>query len=144
MQRLFCRGQDTRLLCLEAYTKVVLRGFAAVSDFLKDKDRDFIYYHFRLAKQAFIASFIAELKEKAFPEATHVIEEAEGLLCEAHGVVVVGVFPTGGQLGTAPDGVLRLQATWAGGRISYLFSTAGRYLPDTHMCFFGSCQAQQR
>ena len=73
-----CRGQGTRLLYLEAYTKVVLRGSAAVSDFLKDKDRDV-----KLAKQAFIASFIAELKEKAFPEATHVIEEAEGLLCEA-------------------------------------------------------------
>ena len=60
------------------------------------------------------------------------IEETENLLCEAHGVVVVGVFPTKGQLGTAPDGVLRLQATWAGGRIFYLWATAGRYLPDTH------------
>ena len=105
-----CRAQDTRLICLEAYTKVVLRGFSAVADFLKDKDRDF-----KLAKQSFIVSFVAELKDKAFPEATRVIEEAETLLCEGHGVVVVDVFPMRGQLGTAPDGVLRLQASWAGG-----------------------------
>ena len=45
-----CRSQDTRLLYLEAYTKVVLRGFSSVGDFLKDKERDF-----KLAKQAFIA-----------------------------------------------------------------------------------------
>ena len=30
-----CRSQDTRLLYLEAYTKVVLRGFSSVGDFLK-------------------------------------------------------------------------------------------------------------
>ena len=84
------RSQDTRLLYLEAYTKVVLRGFSSVGDFLKDKERDF-----KLAKQAFIAAFVHEFRDKAFAEATHVLEEAETLLCENNGVVVVGVFPTG-------------------------------------------------
>ena len=50
-------------------------------------------------------------------------------------MVVVGVFPTGGQLGTAPDGIVRLQPTWVGGRIAYLLSIAGGYLPETHQCF---------
>ena len=84
------RSQDTRLLYLEAYTKVVLRGFSSVGDFLKDKERDF-----KLAKQAFIAAFVHEFRDKAFAEATHVLEEAETLLCENNGVMVVGIFPTG-------------------------------------------------
>ena len=123
------RSQDTRLLYLEAYTKVVLRGFSSVGDFLKDKERDF-----KLAKQAFIAAFVHEFRDKAFAEATHVLEE-ETLLCENNGVVVVGIFPTGGHHGTNPDAVLRLQATWAGGRISYLLATAGKYLPESHQVF---------
>ena len=124
------RAHETRLLFLEAHVKVVLRGFTAVQEFLRDLPGDF-----KLAKTAFIAALIAELKDKAFAEATHCIEEAETLLCENQGVVVVGVFPTGGHLGTAPDGILRLQPSWAGGRIAYLLSTAGRYLPETHQVF---------
>ena len=62
-----CRAQDTRLLYLEAYTKVVLRGFSSVGDFLKDEERDF-----KLAKQAFIGAFVHEIREHAFAEATHV------------------------------------------------------------------------
>ena len=49
--------------------------------------------------------------------------------------MVAGVFPAGGRLGTAPDGIMRPQPTWAGGRIAYLFATARRYLPETHQCF---------
>ena len=124
------RAHETRLLFLEAHVKVVLRGFTAVQEFLRDLPGDF-----KLAKTAFIAALVAELKDKAFAEATHCIEEAETLLCENQGVVVVGVFPTGGHLGTAPDGILRLQPSWAGGRIAYLLSTAGRYLPETHQVF---------
>ena len=88
------RAQDQRLLYLEAYTKVVLRGFNCVSEFLRAKDQDF-----KLAKQAFVASFVAELRIQCFAEATHVVDEAETLLCENQGIVVLGVFPTGGQLG---------------------------------------------
>ena len=48
---------------------------------------------------------------------------------------MVGVFPTGGHLGVAPDGIMRLQPTWAGGRIAYLLAMAGRYFPETNQCF---------
>ena len=48
---------------------------------------------------------------------------------------MVGILPTGGHHGTNPDGVLRLQATWAGGRVSYLLATAGKYLPESHQVF---------
>ena len=107
------RSHETRLLFLEAHVKVVLRGFTAVQKFLRDLPGDF-----KLAKSAFIAALVAELKDKAFAEATHCIDEVETLLCENQGVVVVGVFPTGG-----------------GGRIAYLIATAGRYLPETHQVF---------
>ena len=133
------RGQDQRMLYLEAFTKVVLRGFACVSEFLRAKDQDF-----KLAKQAFVASFIAELRNQCFAEATHVVDEAETLLCENQGVVVVGVFPTGGHLGPVPDAVLRLQASHAGGRISYLLATAGKYLPESHQCFSDRVKRDQR
>ena len=133
------RGQDQRMLYLEAFTKVVLRGFACVSEFLRAKDQDF-----KLAKQAFVASFIAELRNQCFAEATHVVDEAETLLCENNGVVVVGVFPTGGHLGPVPDAVLRLQASHAGGRISYLLATAGKYLPESHQCFSDRVKRDQR
>ena len=105
------RGQDQRLLYAEAYTKVVLKGFSCVAEFLRAKDQDF-----KLAKQAFVASFVAELRDKGFAEATHVVDAAETLLCE---------IPTGGQLGTIPDAVLRLQASHSGGRISYLWRRLG-------------------
>ena len=123
-----CRAQDTHVLYLEAFTKVVLCGFSSVGDFLKDMERDF-----KLAKQAFIGAFVQEIREKAFAEATHVLEEAETLLCENNGVV--GVVLTRSQHGTRPDGTLRLQAIWAGGRVSYLLATAGKYLPESHQVF---------
>ena len=75
----------------------------------------------KLAKSAFIAAMVGEFKEKAFPEATLCLDETETLLCENQGVVVVGEIPTGGHLGTAPDGIMRLQPTWAGGRIACFF-----------------------
>ena len=103
------RSHETRLLFLEAHVKVVLRGFTTVQEFLRDLPGDF-----KLAKSAHIAALVAEFKDNAFPEAAHCIDEAEMLLCENQGVVVVRVFPTGGHLGTAPDGITRLQPTWAG------------------------------
>ena len=131
------RSHETRLLFLEAHVKVVLRGFTAVQAFPRDLPGDS-----KLAKSAFIAALVAELKDKTFPEATHCIDEVETLLCvnQALGAVVVGVFPTGGHLGgtaatTACDGITRLQPTWAGGRIAYLLATAGRYRPERHQCF---------
>ena len=60
------RSHETRLLFLEAHVKVVLRGFTAVQEFLRDLPGDF-----KLAKSAFIAALVAELKDKAFPEPTH-------------------------------------------------------------------------
>ena len=51
--------------------KVVLRGFTAVQEFLRDLPGDF-----KLAKSASIAALVAEFKDKAFPEAAHCIDEA--------------------------------------------------------------------
>ena len=61
------RSHETRLLFLEAHVKVVLRGFTAVQEFLRDLPGDF-----KLAKSAFIAALVAEFKEKAFPEAARI------------------------------------------------------------------------
>ena len=50
----------------------------------------------KFEKQVFVASSVADFREKSFTEATHVVDETETLLCENHRVVVVGVFPTEG------------------------------------------------
>ena len=67
---------------------MVLRGFTAVQEFLRDLPGDL--------SLPSLPALVAELKDKAFAEATHCIDEAETLLCENQGVVVVGVLPTGG------------------------------------------------
>ena len=38
-------------------------------------------------------------------------------------------------MGTAPDGIMRPQPTWASGRIAYLLAAAGRCLPEAHQLF---------
>ena len=110
---------DMRLGFLEAHIKVVIRGFDAVPEFFRARDNDF-----RLAKSAFIAAFIAELKENTGAEANASLAEAETLICDDNGLVVVGVFPTGGHLGQCPDAILRLQPTWSGSRLSHLLVLA--------------------
>ena len=83
---------------------------------------------YKLAKGAFIAASFAELKEACIAEAHCAINEAETLAVEHEGLVVVGIFPTGGNwVGTA-DAVLRLQSSWVGGRISYLLTSAAPFL----------------
>ena len=79
---------------------------------------------------------MAELKENTGAEANASLAEAETLICDDNGLVVVGVFPTGGHLGQCPDAILRLQPTWAGSRLSYLLVLASKFLvekpPDLH------------
>ena len=121
---------EMRLGFLEAHIKVVIRGFDAVPEFLRARDNDF-----RLAKAAFIAAFIAELKENTGAEANASLAEAETLICDDNGLVVVGVFPTGGQLGQCPDAILRLQPTWTGARLSYLLVMAAKFLVENRQIF---------
>ena len=115
---------------MEAHIKVVLRGFDAVPEFFRAKDNDF-----RLAKSAFIAAFIAEMKENTGAEANASLAEAENLICDDNGLVVVGLFPTGGQLGQCPDAILRLQPTWTGARLSYLLVMAAKFLVENRQVF---------
>ena len=77
---------DMRLGFLEAHIKVVIRGFDAVPEFLRARDNDF-----RLAKSAFIAAFIAELKENTGAEANAALAEAETLICDDNGLVVANL-----------------------------------------------------
>ena len=121
---------EMRLGFLEAHIKVVLRGFDAVPEFFRSRDGDF-----RLAKSAFIAAFMAELKENTGAEANASLAEAETLICDDNGLVVVGVFPTGGHLGQCPDAILRLQPTWAGSRLSYLLVLAAKFLVENRQIF---------
>ena len=118
------------MICAEAHIKVVIRGFDAVPEFFRARDNDF-----RLAKSAFIAAFIAELKENTGAEANAALAEAETLMCDDNGLVVVGVFPTGGQLGQCPDAILRLQPTWSDSRLSYLLVLAAKYLVESRQIF---------
>ena len=77
---------------------MVLRGLDAIPEFLRAKDNDYW-----LAKASFIAAFVAEMKENTGAEANAALAEGEGLICDDNGLVVVGIFPTGGQ---CPDAIL--------------------------------------
>ena len=85
------RGYETRLKCLEAPYRVVLRGFESVRAFLSTLDAG----DFKGAKTASIPSFIQELRDRTGPEVNQLVEELDTLLCERQGWVVLGVFPTG-------------------------------------------------
>ena len=121
---------EMRLGFVEAHIKVVLRGFDAVPEFFRARDGDF-----RLAKSAFIAAFMAEVKENTGAKANASLAEAETLICDDNGLVVVGVFPTDGHLGQCPDAILRLQPTWAGSRLSYLLVLAAKFLVENRQIF---------
>ena len=108
------RGHETRIKCLEAPYRVVPRGFDSVRAFLTTLDAG----DFKGAKTAFIPSFIQELREKTGPEVTELAEELDALLCERHGWVLLGVFPTGGMKEAFPDGLVRLQPGGVGNRVS--------------------------
>ena len=90
---------------------------------------------FKLAKSAVIAAFFAELKELCTAEANWAINEAETLACEQAGLVVVGIFPTGGSWEGTADAILRLQPTWVGGRVSYLLTAAAPFLGARRQMF---------
>ena len=70
------------------------------------------------------------MKENTGAEANASLAEAEGLICDDNGLVVVGLFPTGGQLGQCPDAILLLQPTWTGARLSYLLVQAAKFLVE--------------
>ena len=86
---------ETRLQYVEAPLRVVLRGFDAVQEFLRVLRAN----DMKSAKIAFIPSLCDELREKCGPEVHHLIEEAEKLLVDRQGWVVIGVYPTGGDVG---------------------------------------------
>ena len=121
---------ELRLGYMEACLKIVLRGFTCVQEFLRNKDTDY-----KLAKGAFIAAFFAELKDSCTAEANWAINEAENLAVEHEGLVLVGIFPTGGNRDGMADAVLRLQSSWVGGRVSYLLTSAAPFLGEARQLF---------
>ena len=124
------RSHEQRLQFVESACRLVLRGFECVPEFLTSRERDY-----RLAKASFITTFVTELRNCTTAEATTLIDEAEGLLCEHDGEVMVGLFPTGGTLNGKADGVLRLQHGFAGLRVGHLLAAAGRWCHETHTLF---------
>ena len=121
----------TKFQFTEAPRRVVLRGFKGVAEFF----RLLRSHDLRAAKTAFIPSFFDELKEQSGPEVTHLIEEAENLMVDRQGWVLLGVFPTGGQLEDQPDGLMRLQPGYGGSRMSHVLVQASRYLANTRQLF---------
>ena len=68
--------------------------------------------------------FFQELKEHCGAEVTHHLQEAEGLLADRNDWGVVGIYPTGGSMDDAPDGLLRMQPGYVGNRVGYLLRSA--------------------
>ena len=124
------RNHDQRISFQESPQRLVLRGFACVGEFFRARGGDF-----PLAKRAFIGSFFHELKEHCGAEVMRHLEEAEGLLADRNGWGVVGVYPTGGSLDDAPDGLLRLQPGYVGNRAGYLLCALAIYLQGPRQLF---------
>ena len=122
---------ETRLQYVEAPLRMVLRGLSSIREFL----RVLREHDMRRAKTAFIPSLCDELREKCGPEVHHLVEEAENLLVDRQGWVVIGVYPTGGMWDDKPDGLMRLQPGYAGQRLSHVLIQASRYLADTRQLF---------
>ena len=125
------RGHETRIKCLEAPYRIVLRGFESVRAFLVTLDTG----DFKGAKTAFIPSFVQEVRDKTGPEVAQLVEELDTLLCERQGWVVLGVFPTGGMKDAFPDGLVRLQPGGVGNRVSTLCSQISLYLAESRQMF---------
>ena len=77
----------------------------------------------------------AELKDSCTAEANWAINEAENLAVEHEGLVLVGIFLTGGNRDGMADTVLRLQSSWVGGRVSYLLTSAAPFLGEARQLF---------
>ena len=122
---------ETRLQYVEAPLRVVLRGFDAVQEFLRVLRAN----DMKSAKTAFIPSLCDELREKCGPEVHHLIEEAENLLVDRQGWIVIGVYPTGGMWDAKADGLMRLQPGYAGQRLSHVLIQASRYLDESRQLF---------
>ena len=125
---------ETRLQFTEVPLRVVLRGFKCVAEFF----RLLRSHDLRAAKTAFIPSFFDELKEQSGPEVTRLSEEAENLMADRQGWVLLGVFPAGGQVTQVddqPDGLIRLQPGYAGSRMRHVLVQAARCLSDTRQLF---------
>ena len=64
-------------------------------------------------------------------EVTHLIEEAENLMVDREGWVLLSVSLTGGQFEDQPDGLMRLQPRYAGSRMSQVLVQASRCLAES-------------
>ena len=72
------RGRETRLKCLEAPYRIVLRGFTSVREFMATFDGG----DFKGAKTGFIPSLCAGAsRHKSGPEVNQLVEELDTLLC---------------------------------------------------------------
>ena len=124
------RNHDQRISFQESPQRIVLRGFDCVGEFMRARGGDF-----QLAKRAFIGAFFQELKEHCGPEVTHHLDEADGLLSDRNGWGVVGIYPTGGSMDDAPDGLLRMQPGYVGNRAGYLLCSSALYLQAPRQMF---------
>ena len=80
------------------------------------------------AKTAFILFFCDELRDKYGPEVHHLVEEAETLLVDRQGLVVNGVYPTGGMWDDKANTLMRLQPGYAGQKVEPS-SDSSQYVP---------------
>ena len=138
---------EMRLNFLESHIKVVLRGFDAIPELFRAKDSDFC-----LAKASFIAAFVAVMKENTGAEANAALAEAKDSFVTTMACLWLGIFPTGGQLGQCPDAIPRRQPTWACARqptwacarLSYLLTTAAKFLVETRQVFTDRARKPKR
>ena len=119
------RQHDLRLQYLESPYKWVTRGFTSTQAFLDTKDENF-----KAAKATFLTDFLAELHNSTPGMVEAHVAELEGLLLEEEGVVLIGVFPTGGWLNQLPDCSVRFQQGFSGLRVGFLLRLISQSLRE--------------
>ena len=78
------------------------------------------------AKAAFLTAFVRELRDHSGAMCEALTEELETHLSEHSGLVVVGLFRTGGVTDGVPDAMLRLQNCYSALRKSHLLNALSR------------------
>ena len=109
------RQLDVRVQYIEQpHRWVFLRGFDCTKLFFQTMENNYA-----VAKGGFLAALIQEIRDHTAPACEALIEELETHLLEHNGLVMIGLYRTGGVTNDCPDSLLRLQQGLCGSKVSY-------------------------
>ena len=119
------RQLDVRVQYIEQPHRWVLRGFDCTKLFFQTMENNYA-----VAKGGFLAALIQEIRDHTAPACEALIEELETHLLEHNGLVMIGLYRTGGVTNDCPDSLLRLQQGLCGSKVSYFLNSLSRQLTE--------------